>query len=429
MEIPHASAGRVSIFGPFRMQGGSVTSDAGDIRLSPKEEGLLKALVEASGAIVSVNDLIDKVWGEAEVGPASLNRCISTLRQRLAAVARGPVIETLHRRGYRIVLPVRHFDTDASGRSVVLDGTPHKVAVDLLLQAHQLVGRRSKAEIEAALSRLERAVEFDPNFLPALTTIADLHVSRAMRRHELPRAAGQRALAAAEHALTRYPAAAGPIAVRGFVRATIEGDPSGLKDLDEAVAIEPDSWLLRFYRAWVLTGLGRHDDAGEDLEAALLVGPMNPGLIGAAGYLLFCCGKEERALEVLLEGLTHLPMTDTLHASLSAILSWRNDHEAAIAHGRQPELMTGDNPTLAALLPYALARAGAVDDAMREIESLMGKGNGPAPSLLAPVYLALGLPDEARAELLRAGHEGCPYRHVVRYEPRLGGLTESGPWG
>jgi DNA-binding winged helix-turn-helix (wHTH) protein/Flp pilus assembly protein TadD len=422
---PHSSASRISLFGPFRLQGGHITSDSGEVRLSPKEEGLMAALVEASGAVISTNDLIDRVWGDAEVGPASLNRCISTLRQRLAHVTRDPVIATHHRRGYRLALPIRHFDTDATGRSVALDGTPHKIAVDLLLQAHQLVGRRSETEIRMALSRLERAVEIDPNYLPALSAIADLQVTRALRRHELPRAAGERAIAAAEHALRRYPEAVGPMSVHGFVRAAIEGDTAGLKELDDAVVMDAGNWLVRFYRAWVLTGLGRHDDAGADLEAALAIGPMNPGLVGAAGYLLFCCGREDRALEVLREGLTHLPLTDTLHAALSAILSWRNDHEAAIEHGRQAECITGDNPSLATLRLYALARVGAVDEAMRGIKSLLGRGNGPAPSLLAPVHLALGFPDDARAELLRAEREGCPYRQVIRYDPRLEGLDGS----
>jgi DNA-binding winged helix-turn-helix (wHTH) protein/Flp pilus assembly protein TadD len=410
---------RMSLFGPFRLQAGHVTSGAGKVRLSPKEEGLIKVLAEASGAVVPADDLLDRVWGEADVGPASLNRCISTLRRRLADVTSAQVIETHHRRGYRLALPIRHFDTDAKGRTVALDGTPHRVAVDLLLQAHQLVGRRSATELRTALSRLERAIEIDPNYLPALSAIADVHVTRAMRRHELPRAAGQRAVAAAENALGRYPDAAGPLSVRGFVRAAIEGDLQGLKDLDDAVAIDPGSWLARFYRAWVWTGLGRADEAVADLETALGLGPMNPGLVGPAGYLLFCCGQEDRALDILRVGLDQLPLSDTLHAALSAVLSWRNEHEAAIEHGRQAERFAGDNPSLATLHIYALARSGSADEAARRLDDLVGSGNGPAPSMLAPVYAVLGRPEDTRAALRRAEDEGCPYRHVVLYDRRL----------
>ena len=66
-------------------------------------------------------------------------RAERTRRSRVTAARmkgpREPVSETHHPRGYRLALPFRHFDTDAAGRSIALDGTPYKITVDHLQRA------------------------------------------------------------------------------------------------------------------------------------------------------------------------------------------------------------------------------------------------------------------------------------------------------
>jgi DNA-binding winged helix-turn-helix (wHTH) protein len=108
--------GVVSVFGPFRLEGGELRHREDLLRLTPKEVGLLTALSDASGGIVPTQALIDRVWGEEPVGEESLARCISILRGHLARRTPEPIIETLHRRGYRLVPAVERFGRDQSGR-------------------------------------------------------------------------------------------------------------------------------------------------------------------------------------------------------------------------------------------------------------------------------------------------------------------------
>lgn len=83
--------------------------------LTPKAFDLLCALVEASGRVVSKEDLMERVWPDVEVEEGNLTQTISVLRRRLGEGANGAgqgrtLIETIPRRGYRFVPQVRVLD-------------------------------------------------------------------------------------------------------------------------------------------------------------------------------------------------------------------------------------------------------------------------------------------------------------------------------
>ena len=76
--------------------------------LPPRALGLLEALVAQPGAVVSKQALMDAVWKEAFVTEASLLEAIRVLREALGDDRLSPVyIQTVHRRGYRFIAPIR----------------------------------------------------------------------------------------------------------------------------------------------------------------------------------------------------------------------------------------------------------------------------------------------------------------------------------
>ena len=79
----------------------TTTRDGQSIDLSVKEMAVLEALIEASPAYLSAEDLLDKVWDEmADPFTKTVQVTISRLRRKLGDP---PVIETLPRAGYRII--------------------------------------------------------------------------------------------------------------------------------------------------------------------------------------------------------------------------------------------------------------------------------------------------------------------------------------
>jgi DNA-binding winged helix-turn-helix (wHTH) protein/TolB-like protein/Tfp pilus assembly protein PilF len=82
--------------------------DGQPVALTPKTFGLLVALVRNSGHLVGKDELLQQVWPDTFVGEVNLSVNISALRKALGddqGVTR--FIETVPKRGYRFVAPVR----------------------------------------------------------------------------------------------------------------------------------------------------------------------------------------------------------------------------------------------------------------------------------------------------------------------------------
>jgi DNA-binding winged helix-turn-helix (wHTH) protein/TolB-like protein len=98
-------------FGDFEFTPSSGELRRGDVinRLAPQAAAVLAMLVERRGDVVTRAELRDKLWPETTVEfDQGLNFCIRQLRIALSDDAADPkYIETLHRRGYRLVAAIR----------------------------------------------------------------------------------------------------------------------------------------------------------------------------------------------------------------------------------------------------------------------------------------------------------------------------------
>jgi DNA-binding winged helix-turn-helix (wHTH) protein len=100
-------------FGEFTLDTGtgSLTGPQGPISLRRQTFRLLEVLLEHAPELVDHNSLLDEAWGRTALSPNVLPQAISELRQALGDQAQSPrYIETLHRRGYRIICPVKPSD-------------------------------------------------------------------------------------------------------------------------------------------------------------------------------------------------------------------------------------------------------------------------------------------------------------------------------
>jgi transcriptional activator of cad operon len=93
---------------------GTLASASGDTHLEPKIQAVLLMLVQNHGVVVSQQELLREVWRDTHVAPGALARVISLLRQALGDDVRHPrYIETVPKRGYRLIAPVEQFDDSA----------------------------------------------------------------------------------------------------------------------------------------------------------------------------------------------------------------------------------------------------------------------------------------------------------------------------
>jgi DNA-binding winged helix-turn-helix (wHTH) protein/tetratricopeptide (TPR) repeat protein len=107
-------------FGPFELYAdGRLLRNASVVPLAPKLFETLRMLVEAEGRIVTRDELMASVWGDAFVEEGSLTYTISMLRKALGEHEGERYIETVPKRGYRFVARV-----DESGGAIERLGTP-----------------------------------------------------------------------------------------------------------------------------------------------------------------------------------------------------------------------------------------------------------------------------------------------------------------
>jgi len=92
------------------------------VPLKPKALETLLVLVRSEGAVISKDDLLEKVWPDTFVEENSLPRNIHELRKELGSLEAGEYIETIPRRGYRFIPEVT-----VSGRSEELPDTQREV--------------------------------------------------------------------------------------------------------------------------------------------------------------------------------------------------------------------------------------------------------------------------------------------------------------
>ena len=85
-------------------------------QLEPRAMEVLQCLCRAPGEVVSTDELIQTCWGSAEVGDNPLHKTITQLRRALGDASSAPhYIETIRKRGYRIVAEVEAEGEASSG--------------------------------------------------------------------------------------------------------------------------------------------------------------------------------------------------------------------------------------------------------------------------------------------------------------------------
>ena len=97
-------------FGPFAFdaRNGLLSRAGTEIPLPPRVIGVLGLLLARPGQVVSRQELLEQVWKDAYVTDTSRAEAVSFLRQALGDDPKNPqFIQTVHRRGYRFVAPVR----------------------------------------------------------------------------------------------------------------------------------------------------------------------------------------------------------------------------------------------------------------------------------------------------------------------------------
>lgn len=101
-----------------------------DVRsLRPQVMELLVFLAAHPGSVVPANILLSELWDGRIVTEGSVYNCVSELRAALTGPEDKPLIETIPRRGYRLVAPVAQVDSEGSDQPSDRNARPARALV------------------------------------------------------------------------------------------------------------------------------------------------------------------------------------------------------------------------------------------------------------------------------------------------------------
>jgi DNA-binding winged helix-turn-helix (wHTH) protein len=129
------------------------------LRLRPKAMSLLVALARHPGEVLGTQTILDAVWPDVVVGDASVSVLVAELRAALEDDPASPrFVETIPRRGYRLIAPVSHFTADTSirdrdGLRVWLLGKDLEAALE---EGENLIGRSPDASVRIQSPKVSR---------------------------------------------------------------------------------------------------------------------------------------------------------------------------------------------------------------------------------------------------------------------------------
>lgn len=309
------------------------------IKLRRQSFDVLCYLAERHGKLVEKRELLDSIWGDAEVTEDSLTHCIIDVRRALGDVNRN-VIKTIPRRGFVFNLPVKFASVEAvtaqkkssamrRHRNAILALTVGALLifayqfrlhddVDLLfgakassadvreakrhyVQGQFLFHRRSPGDILAARENFQQAIALNPAFAEAWAGLAgtiDIEWNRSDRNDDSLLAMWR---TAAETAIELNPDLAGGLLRLGRYHLAAGDREAGEELIHRAASIDPNAPLLLEMRAQDLARQGDLNRAIELQRLALDKEPLSFTHRENLSYYLFARGQYKEALNENLQ--------------------------------------------------------------------------------------------------------------------------------
>jgi serine/threonine protein kinase/tetratricopeptide (TPR) repeat protein len=295
----------------------------------------------------------------------------------------------------------------------------------------QYSDRVTREHFRAAVEQFELAIASDAGFAPAHAALAVAH-GIAVEYSWISRAeAAPTAGHAAETALRLDPLSGDAHHALASVRFHIDRDfeaaeRSYLDALDRI-----SSSQIYFGYGWLLSQMGRHDDAVAALERAVELDPRSPLMHGDLGWWLYGARRFDRAIDEAQIAIALDADQPESYWLLAAVYSQKGEFEAALSEFARYEHLYGESVPW--FRGYLLGLAGHRDEALQALEELKERveSGRSSPIELAQIYLGLGDDEQTLAVLEQADESSVSFQPFLwpEYErlfgdPRLHAVLE-----
>jgi len=296
-------------------------------------------------------------------------------------------------------------------------------------EAHEayLKGRSelSKGSYPKAIQHFEKAIEQDPNYAPAYTALAYTYRSagtRSMPPQEVMPKAEEMAMKALELDNTL----GGPHAVLGDVRRRYYWDWAGAEEeFKLAMELDPSSYEAPYGYAFLMSGLGRHDEAVALIRRAQQVDPLNVRTRSGAARVLYWAGRYEEALEQSQVALEMAPNYPELYNGRGNTYETMGLYEEAARAWQKEQILGGASEEEVSGLSEAATR-GKEGYWQWQLEYFRDKAKKTyvPTATFATCYAELGQMDQVFEWLEKAYEERSPALIWLNVSPRWDPLRD-----
>jgi eukaryotic-like serine/threonine-protein kinase len=230
-------------------------------------------------------------------------------------------------------------DAVSNALKVTLEGAhiaktkePNPEAYNNYLQGRYFFNKRTKEDLEKAVTYFQKSVQIDPAFARAWVGLSTTHTAQADRSYILTKEGYEKARMEAEKALQLDPNLAEGYVAMGWIKRSFDWDWIGADAAyRHALELEPENANAIRGQAALASTLGRFDEAIQLDEKALKADPLRLSAhnnLGLDSYYAGYWQKAESAFKKLQEMNPEYPGA---HQSLSLVYLAQSKNEEALA--------------------------------------------------------------------------------------------------
>jgi len=290
-----------------------------------------------------------------------------------------------------------------------------------LLKSRHAYFAGSPDVVEAALRHAQRALEHDPDYALAWSSVADCQILRAIRGMAPPAEAAAAAKVAANRALELDPSLADAYASIGMIKSHTGDLIGGIQALRRAIELNPGHAMAHFLLARALFSFERHAEALSMMHRAVGLDPLSPLIHTGLGDACYFARAYEKSVFFYRMSIELAPNFDGAHTDLARSLEALGQFDEARVEYEEGRRLAGSIAGPSFGLAHLEAASGNENEARRILAELTEARSKRVVSAwgIGAVHASLGDVDEAFRWLEIAVAEGASGLILLRVHPRL----------
>ncbi|MDX1507001.1 MAG: tetratricopeptide repeat protein [Woeseiaceae bacterium] len=376
---------------------GRVSRGSQTVHLEPQVMKVLAYLASRPGDVIDKDELFRALWNGGVVSDAALARCISQIRKTFGDDRKQPrIVETLPKRGYRLIADVQSASAEATVRgrwrwltaaaaaglviAVIVATQFARPGIDAALagysdeavQAYE-IGRELHARYtypfnQNAIVHFEKALAREPDFALAHAGLADALVQEA---HYWNGKRAAEALRHAERAVELEPAHIETVRALGKALAINGHDDRAVEAYEQALGIDPDDALSALQLANLHFVRLDFDNAETFYLQALRAAPELDVAMSNLGYLYLKAGDTDAARHWLERALELYPLQQDAASRLAMLEMFTGQPELAQARCERLLASYPDNYACLQLRAVTRLSQGEFDAALQGFSQVL----------------------------------------------------------